>query len=223
MRTIRQQFLRVLIGLDLVVISVVTGVLYTEEKQSLIRDIDNTLRAVAVMARDLLPPDYHDRISGPDSVTEQEFEAIVDKFNRLCDAIGLEYIWSLMMIDGRPVFTSSTSPDKVVGNRKHAKFFEVHSNPELYVKTFETMTPTFQTSRDKWGTIRAGLIPGTDRFGRKYLFGASVSLAYVNRQVRVIISQSLLIGLLLFLGSVIGTLWISRVLTRPIQRRAGRP
>ncbi len=218
MRTIRQQFLRVLIGLDLVVISVVTGVLYTEEKQSLIRDIDNTLRAVAVMARDLLPADYHDRISGPDSVTEQEFEAIVDKFNRLCDAIGLEYIWSLMMIDGRPVFTSSTSPDKVVGNRKHAKFFEVHSNPELYVKTFETMTPTFQTSRDKWGTIRAGLIPGTDRFGRKYLFGASVSLAYVNRQVRVIISQSLLIGLLLFLGSVIGTLWISRVLTRPIQR-----
>lgn len=217
-RTIRQQFLRVLIGLDLLVISVVTGVLYTQEKQSLIRDIDNTLRAVAVMARELLPPDYHDRIEGPDSVKEQEFEAIIDKYNRLCVAIGLEYIWSLMMIDGRPVFTSSTSPDKVVGNRKHAKFFEVHSNPELYAKTFETMTPTFQTSRDKWGTIRAGLIPGTDRFGRKYLFGASVSLAYVNRQVRVIISQSLMIGLILFMGSVLGTLWISRILMRPIQR-----
>ena len=138
-RTIRRKFLRVLIGLDLIVVSVGTGVLYTQQKQSLIRDIDNTLRAVAVMAREILPPDYHDRIVGPDSVAEQEYEAIVDRYNRLCVSLGLEYIWSLMMIDGRPVFTSATSPDKVVGNRKHAKFFEVHSNPELYAQTFETM------------------------------------------------------------------------------------
>ncbi len=27
--------------------------------------------------------------------------------------------------------TSATSPDKIVGNRRHAKFFEAHSNPEI--------------------------------------------------------------------------------------------
>jgi len=192
-------------------------VLYHSKKEALITDIDNTLRAVAVLAREILPPDYHDRIEGPDSVSDLEYQKIVDRYNRLCVTLGLEYIWSLMIVDGQIVFTSSTSPDKIADNRRHAKFFEVHSNPELYTATFESMAPTFKTNHDKWGHIRVALIPGTDRHGRKYLFGASVSLASLNAQLRGVGHEAILACLVLFLGCIAVSFWVARTVTSPIQ------
>ncbi len=207
-----------MVGLDLLVMLICTGVLYEQKKQSIITDIDNMLQAVVIMAREFLPPDYHERIKGPESVTDEEFQTIVDRHNRLCVSLKIDYIWSLMVVDGQIVFTSSTSPDKIAANRRHAKFFEVHSNPELYAKAFETMTPTFQTNRDKWGNIRVALFPETDRLGRKYLFGAGEAVADVNRQLPGIIIHSLLIGLALFFIFLLMVLWITRVVTSPIKQ-----
>ena len=208
----------ILVAFDLMIVLVVTWVLYVEKKQSLIADIDNTLRSVATMGRALFPPDYHDRIEGPGTVTDEAFQAIVDRNNKLCVALGLEYIWSLMLVDGKTVFTSATSPDKVVGNRRHAKFFEAHSNPELYAKAFDTMAPTFRTIHDKWGNMRVVLLPDIDRRGRKFLFAASISLERVNRKLMRGGGQSLAMGVVLFFGNVFVILWISHVVTRPIKR-----
>ncbi len=207
-----------MVGLDLLVMLLGSGVFYAQRKKAIITDIDNTLQAVVILAREFLPPDYHDRIMGPESVTDEEFQAIVDRYNRLCVSLKIDYIWSLMLVDGKIVFTSSTSPDKIAANRKHANFFEAHSNPELYAHVFETMTPTFQTNRDKWGNIRVALFPGTDRLGRKYLFGAGEAVEDVNRQLPAIIVQSLMLGLALFLIFLLIALWITRVVTDPIRR-----
>jgi len=216
-RTIRQQLMLLLAVLSLLAMVFFSFVLYHSKKEALITDIDNTLQAVAVMAREILPPDYHDRIEGPDSVSDHEYQTIVDRYNRLCVTLGLEYIWSLMIVDGRIVFTSATSPDKIAENRRHATFFEAHSNPELYAQTFESMAPTFKTNFDKWGHIRVALIPGTDRHGRKYLFGASVSLASLNAQLRGVGHEAMLAGLGLFLGSIAVCFWVARAVTSPIQ------
>jgi len=216
--TVQQQILLLLVALDLAVTLVFAGVLFSQKKRALMTGIDNKLQAVAVMARELLPPDYHDRITGPESVTEQEFDVIVGLNNKLCVSLGLEYVWSLMMIDHKIVFTSATSPDKIAENGMHAKFFEAHSNPELYMATFDSMRPVFKTNVDKWGRIRVALIPSLDRHGRKFLFGASISLAEVNRQLRGIVYQSLTIGLVLFLASVVLGYWVTRRVTQPIRK-----
>jgi len=216
--TIRQQFMLLLAGVGLVVISVFARVLYTTQRQALISGIDARLHAVAIMARETLPCDYHDRISGSGSVNDNEFQEIVERYNRICVTLGLEYIWSLMEIDGRIVFTSSTSPDKVVANRNHAQFFEIHSAPELYFNAFETMRPIYKTNVDKWGRIRVALIPWTDGQGRKYLFGSSVTLADVERQLRVLVGQSLGAGVFLFALILLLGLWGSHPVTRPIKR-----
>jgi len=218
--TIRQQLIALLLLVDMLFISVSTWEHYASKKRLLISHVDSTLRTVAVMARNIFPPDYHDRILGPDSVPDAEYQKIVDRYNQLCVSLGLEYIWSLMLIDGKIVFTSSTSPDKVAVNRKHAKFFEVHSNPELYAPVFDSMKPTFHTSSDKWGLIRVALIPGTDHNGRKYLFGASVTLAEVNRELRLVLWQSLLIGTISFFCILLVGVWIAHVVSKPIQRLA---
>ena len=216
--TIRQHLFVLMLAFDTLFMMGLSWGIYGDKKRLLIADIDDTLRAVAVMAREVLPPDYHDRIVGPESVSDAEFQKTVDRFNRLCVALRLEYIWSLMIFDGRIVFTSSTSPDKVADNRKHAKFFEVHSNPELYTAAFDTMLPTFHTSHDKWGHVRVALIPGTDRLGRKYLFGSCVSLADVNKQLQGVLFQSLSVGAVLFIGLLLAGCWIAHVASKPIRR-----
>ena len=216
--TIRQQTLIVLLGLNLLIMLLFTGVLYVSRKQSLLTDIDGRMRTIAVLARELLPADYHDRIRGPDSVPDSDFERIVDRYNRICVTLDLEYIWSLMSLDGKVVFTSSTSPDKVVGNRKHARFFEVHSNPELYVSAFENMKPVYTSIHDKWGHIRVALIPAYDAHGRKYLFGAAYRIDEVDRLLHDIVRQTMVIGVALFVLSVVVGSWITRLITFPLNQ-----
>lgn len=216
--TIYQQFLLILAVLDLCFMALFSWVLYVTRKELLETDIDNTLRTVAAMAKELLPPDYHDRITGPESVPGAEYKKIVDRYNRLCVSLGLEYIWSVMLIDGQIVFTSSTSPDKVVSNGKQACFFERHSNPSVYLATFAAMRPTFTTTHDKWGDIRVALLPDVDSHGRKYLFASSVALSKVDRQLETIVFQSLGCGLLFFAGNLLLGAWLLLRVARPLRR-----
>lgn len=216
-RTIRQQTLLVLCGLNVLIMLLVAITLYTSKKQSLLAGIDSKMMAGAVLVRNLLPVDYHDRISGPDSVSDSEFNAIVERSNRICAALGIEYIWSLLSFDGKIVFTASTSPDKVVSNRKQAAFFEESSIPELYTRTFEDMKPVYTILPDKWGQrIRVALIPDYDVHGRKFLFGAAYRVAEVDRLLLDIVWKTLAIGLALFVVSVIVSAWIMRLITVPI-------
>lgn len=216
--TIHRQLLLALIGANMLVMVLASVAFYAKQKRVLLEGIDAKLEAVATLARSVLPPDYHDRIAGPGSVAEGDFQAIVERNNRLCVELGLEYIWSLMEVDGQIVFTTSTSPDKIAANNKHAHFYEPHSNPELYADTFASMRKTFRNNRDKWGEIRAALIPYQDARGRKYLFGASVRLTEVNRHLDLLVGQSVLVGLAVLALSMVVAILVARRIARPLRR-----
>ncbi len=207
-----------LLGVNMLVTIFISAVFYAQHKRLLLAGIDAKLRSVATLVNDTLPQGYHDRITGPESVSDVEFQSIVERNNQLCVKLGLEYVWSLMVADGKIVFTTSTSPDKVTANRKHARFFELHSDPQLYTNTFATMQPTYMSSHDKWGDIRVALIPMLDAHGRKVLFGASVHLAEVNRQLHTVVWRALCLGLVVFVFSAAVGSWVAYRVTRPIRR-----
>ncbi len=216
--TFHQQILLALLSVNALVMLLIGSLFYVEQRAALFKDMDARLTSVAISAREMLPPDYHDRITGPDSVSEEEFQKIVERNNQLCQRLGLEYIWSLLLADGKIVFTSSTSPDKDTSKRKHAMFYEPHSNPELYTNTFATMRATYKGNVDKWGDIRVALVPFQDARGRKYLFGASVRTTEVTRRLREVVWRSFAVGLVGFLFSTAVGLWVARRITRPISR-----
>ena len=214
---IRNRVLWVMISLLFLVTAGFTVLIYQVQYRSLQSGIDAELHTAAIMARELLPQEFHDRISGKNSVSDAEYQQIVDRFNHLCVQADLEYLWSLMILDGKVVFTSATSPSKDASLRDQADFLEVHSNPELYARTFETMQPQYQINDDKWGRIRTVLIPYYDSHGRKYLIGASRSMKAVDDAVRATLISSLLAG-----GGVLvlGTLFcmlLARSFARPIE------
>jgi len=193
-------------------------VTFRAQENALLSGIDATLLATARLASEILPSNYHDKISSVDSVSDAEYIQIVGRWNRLCTQMGLEYIWSLMLIDGKIVFTSGSSTSKDVNQGDHARFFEAHSNPELYETVFETMEPQYQIINDKWGRIKVALLPFKDILGRPYLFGASMKMTEVDALMRITIWRSLEVtaGILIF-GVFISVLLASSMV-QPLEK-----
>jgi len=193
---------------------------FTNHKGDALRNIDNQLLIAATMAEATLPADYHDRISSSTDVSQEDYDVVVERYNKLCAELGLEYLWSLMLVDGHPRFTSSTSPDKNVSNGLHAKFFEPHSNPELYQHAFQTMETQFRINKDKWGNIRAVLIPRYDAHGRKYLFGASKKMEDIHLLILHILRDAVLTAAAFLIPAVLLSRLVSKWLTKPISELA---
>jgi len=189
---------------------------YISNHQAHISGINTRLHDATLFAKAMLPEDYHDKIVDQYSVSPERFDEIVEANNTLCVKLGMEYIWSLMLIDGRTVFTSSTGTSKDISKGDYARFFDVHSNPELYQSTFETMQPQTQINSDKWGDIHVALTPFMDSKGRKYLFGSSLKVTKVNAIAREVMYRSFLVGFVILLLSIIITIFTSRALAEPI-------
>ena len=193
---------------------------YILHRSKIKRHIDAELDFAATFAREILPADYHDKIVDESSVSIREYDRIVSRYNTLCRKLELEYIWSLMLHNEQAVFTTSTSPDKKVENQNHAMFLELHSNPELYASTFESMEIQYQDNIDQWEGIRAALIPYTDIHGRKYLFGASKKLDAIDALSPDIMRNTLVTALVFLVPGLLFSFFFSRWLSRPITNLA---
>ena len=188
------------------------------EEHALLSGLDAKLLAIARLAREILPSDYHDRISSIDSVSETEYLQIVDRWNFLCKQLELEYIWSLMQIDGKIVFTSASSTSKDVNIGDYARFFETHSNPELYEAAIATMEPQYQVNDDKWGRIKVVLLPFQDTRGRPYLFGASMKTTEVDALMRKTNWQSLEISAGILILGIFFSVFLASSMARPLEK-----
>jgi signal transduction histidine kinase len=213
---IRNLMILVLTGAFIVLTLGSTAFFYEKQRMALETGIDRELLTAAFMANAVLPAHYHDGITGKDSVSDAQYLQIVDRFNIICKQTGMEYIWSLLQLDGKVEFTSATSPGKDANRGDQASFLEVHSNPELYTRTFELMQPQYQINEDKWGRIRAVLVPFYDAQGRKYLIGASRRMQEVDAGLHSLLMSSLVIGgSIILIGTLISIL-LANSLARPI-------
>jgi PAS domain S-box-containing protein len=210
---------KILIVMTLVVMitSITFSVIYLKsQKEALLTSIDSKLMAVARSAEYILPENYHDSIIDGNTVSKEDYLKIIDRYNRLCLKLGLEYVWSLMVIDDRIVFTSSTSTDKKVESGKHALFFDVHSNPEAYKKAFETMEIDYRINDNEWGYTRVVLVPSFDSKGRRYLFGASMKISDVDFMLKRTVMNSLMISVAVFLLGGFFSFLLAKSLSIPI-------
>ncbi len=180
------------------------------------QEIEHRLTTSTYLAIEYLGRDYHDKIAGKNTLTANQYDKIVDHFNKLCVKLDLEYLWSLMLYEGKIVFTSSTSPSKDVSKQDHAKFFDVHTNPELYESAFKTMNPVFQTNIDKWGSIKVVLVPFLDNHDRKYLFGASIKIIDYKAVLYTGVRNQVLISLLFVIATFLLSLFIAGRISEPV-------
>ena len=205
-------------GLTLIAAAALFGIAkFRTEERILLRDMDEKLLTTALLAKEILPPDYHDKITGANSVSENEYLGIVNRWDRLCKELGLEYIWSLMLVDGKTVFTSGSSTSKDIHNGDYARFFEPHSNPEFYVTAFATLKPQYEIINDKWGRIKVVLFPFKDAHGRPCLFGTSMKMTEVDALMKKTLRQSIQISIGVLLFGIAFNIVFARSLARPLE------
>ena len=216
--TIRNK-LRISIGSIVVaIIAVYTTASYLAERHLLLQALDEKLLYSVEDVRGDLPADYHDRIVNGESVSPEVYAGIVNRNNNLCRTFGLQYLWSCMKIGDQVVFTTATSPSKDVAKRDYAPFLSVHSDPHAFDRAFETMKPVFGSFQNQWGHGRMILVPGWDRLGRPYCFGASVSVNAIQSELNKTLLHSLYLGIGFLLAGMVVSLLVSNSLAAPIVR-----
>ncbi len=214
---IRYYVLNMMVLLTIVSSLVFTFIIYKTHSKSLLHGLDSKLVTAAHFTRALVGEDFHDKITDENSVSKTEYVEIVDAYNKLCSELGLEYVWSLMQIDGEIVFTSGTSTSKDISKGDYAPFFMLHDSPELYTGTFNKMEPSYQINDDKWGRIRVVLIPFKDKLGRPYLFGASIKTTEIDALLQDTLTKSIITGTIIILAGVFFSFAVARSLSRPIE------
>ena len=180
---------------------------------------DAQLLTAAEMAREVLGPDYHDRIDDASSISPAEFRQTVERHRSLCRRLNLQYLWSVLEVDGRLVFTSATPSDIEDPDSPFAAFFETHSDPESFAPAMgPSMAPVYSTFHNEWGRGRMALVPYQDSQGRRYIFGASVQWTHYNAMIRQAVVAALGVSALVMVGAMLMALALAQWFTTPIIR-----
>ncbi len=214
----------ILIASNALIISVVlifSVLLYKTHKRTLLEGIDKKLLTAAYCIKEILPRNYHDKIISKASVPMDEYLEIVDRYNKFCTKLGLQYVWTLMIADNendKIVFTSGTSTEKDISKGDFAMFFDIHSSPAVYKQAFSTMNIQYTTFHDQWGDGRMVLVPKRDGRGRPYLLASSISINDIKAMLhKTMVNAFIINALVLFTGLVLSFI-ISSFLSKPIIR-----
>ncbi len=208
-----------ILSLAVIVSTVVfTQLLMRSERSGLIEKADARLLTAAEMKRELLGADYHDGIENAHSVSKEAFLQIVDRNDELCRRLDLQYLWSVLLLESDIVFTSATRTEVDDPESDHARFFEVHRDPDAFIPALNASPgePVFSTFVNEWGKGRMVLIPRLDKQGRTYVFGASVQLKELEAQLNQAVTTSILTGFLVFLLVFVLSLLFANRFTRPM-------
>jgi signal transduction histidine kinase len=208
----------ILVTTILVILTTVplSAITYYRQKAILLRNIDKLLMVSAELARAIPPEGYFDRIVDDTSVSPAEYSSIVDRQNKLCLHLDLQYLWSCMLLNGQIVFTTATSPSKDVARQDHAPFLQIHTDPHAFDTVFKTMQPDFSSFENEWGHGRMVLLPFTNARGNPYCVGASISIDDIQLLLGHTLHNSIAIGLITLGLGLILILTVSSSLTKPI-------
>ncbi len=172
--------------------AIFTALLVYYRSTDIMEGADARLLMAVEMSREIVGKDFHDRIDGLSSISEDQFAHIVERNDDLCRRLGLQYLWSVLQVNNKLVFTSATHSDVNDPASPCASFFDTHRDPQAFAPALgPEMKPSFSSFNNEWGAGRQVLVPRKDSRGRTYIFGASIQLAEYD----AIVKQSLLAAL----------------------------
>lgn len=185
-----------------------------KQNKLVIKSINEKLYTAAVMARAILPQDYHDHIFDSNSIPQNKFNEIAGRYGQLCRDLNLEYLWSLMQIDGKTVFTSGIFPKTMNNDSQLVNFFDVPSSLEVYENVFLTMQPQYQKINLRGVEVLVAILPFLDSHGRKYVFGAGIKLT----QLELMLNQNMWDLIYFWLGLLVVVLGFSYIIANFVSR-----
>lgn len=211
--SIRQKLMGSYISAILVVSIILIGFMWYSERRSLTNGIDEKLEAIVYTSQRLME-DYHNNIKLGTKIPMEEYEGIAKRWKNLCLDMGIEYIWTMIVIDGKLFSTSGTyvegghylqylgEPDDALG-------------PESLV-TIEKGSKHVLITDTEWGKLYVVTLPFKDSQGRDYTVSASMRMTSVDVQLRKVLITSVLILVIVIAAVLLFSFYFSNVFSKRI-------
>lgn len=151
-------------------------------KKEINEEINQRLIKAAKSVDYLLPINYHDRAISRKSVSEIEFNEIMQVLSQQANNYEVKYIYSLVESNGRLFFTSSSATSYEIRTGQNLTYYwqEYLEADSRFYEALSKMKITFLDYTDRWGTFRSVLIPKISPSGNKYLLCADVEISYID-------------------------------------------
>tara|TARA_R110001583_G_scaffold156831_5_gene308727 strand:+ start:23387 stop:26983 length:3597 start_codon:yes stop_codon:yes gene_type:complete len=186
-----------------VIIYVLWVVVYTYfdfkfQKDHLYQSVDKRLENAALITPVLLPENFHHKGLVKATLTPQQDFRNTLKLSKLTDNLGIKYIYTLVLRDGKIFFTSSsaTKMERETGLGL-TDFFDEYKDvdPRVY-QIFSSGKTGFLEYTDQWGTFRSIYIPQYSADGSLFLTAADLSISDIQAILNQRLQNTILVSIL---------------------------
>ena len=154
-----------------------------QAERQLIASVDQRLLQAALSLKHLLPPDYHDRAVGPESIDLGEVRRVQDIVSRFARETEFKYVYALVERDGDYYFSAPTVTPEELQERESWYFYPYQDVPEDFRTAMRQRRVVYSTYEDQWGTFRSVAVPQVSPGGRPYLACADCDIGYLKAAV----------------------------------------
>lgn len=189
---------------------------FIREKEYIYKEIDHNILAVAQSLPMLLSNDFHDRATSPNSITNQEFKANMEKLSQMAKSFKVDYVYTCIKRNNTMFITSGNATDNEIKtgvNLIHYYDPYIEATPSM-LNVFDTGKILFVENTDHWGTFRNVLVPMKSPNGSIYMSGVSVSLYRIQQHLRERFIEHLIFGIGFLIISLPIFLWRHRRISR---------
>ena len=212
---LKVQLLLLLFTLNLVASTAYSVVLFNIDRSEIINGIHGRLLTAALAVEEMVPGQYHARVTGPGSISPEEYYPLQNRLSRFADAAELAYVYTYIRIGDQIVIASTSATQRQRENREpRTAFFAPYATPRKPLnKSFNEGTIQFDDDyKDDFGSFSSLYLPVEGVDGRRYVVGVDITLAVVKTRLRVALLTSIGVGAVMFaLAMALGWLLVDRV------------
>lgn len=182
---------------------------YHEVRKLVYDKVDKRLLTAAKSTVMILPVDFHTQVGEPESISPVEDEKNIDRLSQLANISGVEYVYTMILKNGKIYFTASSATDE---ERRSGKllthYFDSYDDSDGEVeRVFLEKKTLYSESTDAWGTHRSVAIPYESSEGQLYIAGADMELDLFQEMLQEVTVKNIFLGLILLLSGLPMLMW----------------
>lgn len=172
---------------------------YQQTYQTKLAQIDQQLISAVKAVPYLLGENYHNNISGPQHISRAEYLELAKKLSLYAKDVKLQYVYSMIQVDGKVHFTSSSYTEDDLLRGQLSYFYDYYPEAtEANKAAFASLAPVFEESVDQFGHFRSVLVPYQSSDGTVYLAGADIAITDLDQWLMASMQHSILSGSIFF-------------------------
>jgi sigma-B regulation protein RsbU (phosphoserine phosphatase) len=213
--SIRQKIILLVLALNIALTAILSYTGYQNEREAVLRGIDEKLFSGATGLGELFPADYHAKITGPGTVPDDEYKSYVARLTDLARRNKFQWLYTYMEQNGQIVTTATSAdlkdPSKVVA------FLTPYQQPSDRIRrAFSERKPYFDEYTDEFGPVRSAFVPFVTPNGKVFVAGADVSIDFIDDMLNGNFRKTMLISALVSIGFVLLSVVVANRMSRPI-------